>query len=134
MRLHRPLHGLKRVIDHFEQRHRQHSSHCLLAAAARLSQRIDHLDAEIIAIERRARLLHDEVATKLTEQTNRQLYVLSIMTALFLPPMLVFGYFGMNTGGLPLTQDPLGTAIALGMGVLASVGVWLVLRRVRNSR
>jgi zinc transporter len=130
VRLHRPLRALQRVLEQFDQRHRDHSSHALLAAAARLSQRIDHLDAEVISIERRARLLHDEVATKLTEQTNRQLYVLSILTALFLPPTLVVGVFGMNTGGLPLTQNPVGTAIAIGLGVLASLIVWRVLRRV----
>jgi Mg2+ and Co2+ transporter CorA len=79
-------------------------------------------------------LLHDEVATKLAEQTNRQLYVLSILTALFLPPTLVFGIFGMNTGGLPLTQNPTGTVIALVLGALASLVVWLMLRRVDIRR
>ena len=34
-------------------------------------------------------------------KTNRHLYILSIMTAFLLPPTLVTGFFGMNTGGLP---------------------------------
>ena len=45
-----------------------------------------------------------EGAVKLADQTNRHLCVLSIMTALFLPPALIVGALGMNTGGLPLTQ------------------------------
>ena len=130
VRLHRPLTALRRVLEQFEQRHRRHSSHELLAAAARLSQRVDDLDADVISIEERARLLHDEVAAKLADQTNRHLYVLSIMTALFLPPTLIVGALGMNTGGLPLTQAPAGFTVAIGLCVAASTSVWALLRRI----
>jgi zinc transporter len=132
VRLHRPLRSLKDVMEQFERRHRERSSHTLLAAAARLTQRLDHLDGEIVALERRAKMLLDEIATKLAEQTNRQLYVLSILNGLFLPATLVFGFFGMNTGGLPLTQESWGTALGLGIGLAASGAVWYVLQRTRK--
>jgi zinc transporter len=134
VRLHRPLKALQRTLQQFEERHRHRSSHALLAAAARLSQRLDHLDADVVALERRARLLHDEVAAKLTEQTNRHLYVLSVLTSLFLPPTLLVGVFGMNTGGLPLTQNPAGTLVALSLCVGASLVVWMLLRRKGITR
>ncbi len=43
------------------------------------------------------------------EKMNRIMFTLTIISAIFLPMTLITGYFGMNTGGLPLTQDPLGT-------------------------
>ena len=42
---------------------------------------------------------------KSSEQTNRSLHVLAIVTTVFLPASLVAGIFGMNVGGLPLTQN-----------------------------
>jgi magnesium transporter len=37
------------------------------------------------------------------------MYWLTIISAIFLPLTLVTGFFGMNTGGLPFTDDPHGT-------------------------
>jgi zinc transporter len=130
VRMHRPLKALRRVIHQFEQRHQQRSTHAMIDVAARLLQRFDELDSDIVVIQDRARLLQDEVAAKLTDQTNRQLYFLSILTALFLPPTLVVGVFGMNTKGLPLTDDPSGFAIAIGICVASSAIVYDVLRRM----
>ena len=51
------------------------------------------------------------------------------MTAFLLPPTLVTGFFGMNTGGLPLTQDPTGFMIAIGLVVMATaMFYWVMLR------
>ena len=117
------------MIGQFEQRHAQRS-HAMVAVAARLLQRFDELDNDIVVIQDRAKLLHDEVSAKLTDQTNRQLYFLSILTALFLPPTLVVGVFGMNTKGLPLTEDPSGFTIAMAICVASSAIVYGVLRRM----
>lgn len=130
VRMHRPLKALRRVISQFEQRHQRRSDHAMVEVAARLLQRFDELDSDIVVIQDRAKLLHDEVSAKLTDQTNRQLYFLSILTALFLPPTLVVGVFGMNTKGLPLTDTPNGFVIAMTICVAASAIVYGVLRRM----
>jgi zinc transporter len=129
VRMHRPLNALRRVTLQFEQRH-QGKSHAMLAIAARLLQRFDELDNDIVMIQDRARLLHDEVSAKLTDQTNRQLYVLSILSALFLPPTLVVGVFGMNTKGLPLTDSPDGFLLAMVLCAMSSAMVYGILRRL----
>ncbi len=105
VRMHRPLKALRRVIGQFEQRHAQRS-HAMVAVAARLLQRFDELDNDIVVIQDRAKLLHDEVSAKLTDQTNRQLYFLSILTGVVPAADPGVGVFGMNTKGLPLTDDP----------------------------
>jgi zinc transporter len=43
----------------------------------------------------------EEIAARLAENTGHNLYVLSILTAVFLPMTLVTGIFGMNVAGLP---------------------------------
>ena len=54
--------------------------------------------------------LHDFYRAKVDERMNRNMYWLTILSAIFLPLALVTGFFGMNTGGLPFTEDPAGTA------------------------
>lgn len=56
---------------------------------------------EIAELYERAKLLQEELASRLAENTGRNLYVLSILTAVLLPMTLVTGIFGMNVGGLP---------------------------------
>ena len=60
---------------------------------------------ELNAIEQREGALESEIATRLGEETNRNLYILSVVTAIFLPMTLITGIFGMNVAGLPGLQD-----------------------------
>lgn len=134
VRLHRPLTAMRRVLKQFEQRHPADTGHELLPAVSRLNQRFDDLDGDVATLQERARLLQDEVAAKLAERTNRHLYVLSMITALLLPPSLVAGLFGMNLPGLPFAHSTHGLAFALSLGVASSVVVYLALRRMGVSR
>jgi zinc transporter len=122
-KLHRQQRGLRRA----------------LAAAARdrvpfpadltdLLERHAHIDHEFESIEARARLFHDEIDAKLAAETNRQLYRLSALTALFLPPALVAGLFGMNLEGMPWAGSPWGFLLATAAAVGSSVAVWFFLR------
>jgi zinc transporter len=134
VRLHRPLTAMRRVLKQFEQRHPADAEHELLSSVSRLNQRFDDLDGDVGTLQERARLLQDEVAAKLAERTNRHLYVLSMITALLLPPSLVAGIFGMNLPGLPFAHGTHGLAFALLLGVASSVAVYLMLRRMGVAR
>jgi zinc transporter len=68
-------------------------------------ERLDMLGHDLDLVQDRARLLQDELANKQAERTNHNLYVLSIVTAIFLPITLITGVFGMNVGGLPGLQS-----------------------------
>lgn len=70
--------------------------------------RLDAVGHDLDLAQERARQLQDERAAALAEITNRNLYVLSIFTAIFLPMTLVTGVFGMNVGGLPGVENPSG--------------------------
>jgi magnesium transporter len=43
------------------------------------------------------------------EKMNKMIYILTIISAVFLPLNLVVGFFGMNTGGLPFAEGASGT-------------------------
>ena len=71
------------------------------ATAGALTQRLDELDHEVIELRDRARLLQEELGARVAEQTNRQVRLLAVLTAVFLPPTLIAGLFGMNLAGAP---------------------------------
>jgi zinc transporter len=92
-------------------------------------QAVEHLDSiaqDLELVQERARLLQEEIAARLGEATNRNLYLLSVMTTVLLPINLITGIFGMNTGGLPWAQDEHGfwrVLIFMSIGVVVSLNV-----------
>ena len=55
------------------------------------------------------------------------------MSALLLPGSLVVGVFGLNTGGLPLSDSPAGFIAALGIGIAATAFFYWALLRAGAS-
>jgi zinc transporter len=96
----------------------------------RLTSRLEAVDHDIYALQDRARLLHEEIDSKLSSETNRHLYILSIMTAFLLPPTLVTGFFGMNTAALPFTEGSGGTEYAFALIIASVLLAWWLLKRV----
>ncbi len=128
VRLHRQLVGLHSVFSRFERLSREKIPPKLLEAAHRLAMRLDTLHHDLHAVQERARLLQDEVSAKQAAEANRLLYIISILTALLVPPTLVTGIFGMNTGGLPLKENEFGTLYALSLCLASAIGVYLFMR------
>ncbi len=89
------------------------------------AERMMRLGEELDAIRDRAQIVHDQVTDNRAERMNRQMLVLSIVAALFLPLGLLTGLLGINVGGIPGTNDP--WAFAIVCGILVGVGgaqVW----------
>jgi zinc transporter len=99
--------------------------------AGRLTSRLEAVDHDVYALQDRARLLHEEIDSKQSSETNRHLYILSLMTAFLLPPSLVTGFFGMNTSGMPFEHGETGTTFAVIFIALSIAIAWWVLRRAR---
>ena len=77
---------------------------------------------ELDALRDRAQVIHDQIMDERSERMNRQMLVLTVVAALFLPISFLTGLFGMNVGGLPLEQNPFGFAI-----IVAAMAVILIL-------
>ncbi len=87
-------------------------------------ERLNGIAQDLELVQERARLLQEEIAGRLNEATNGNLYLLSVMTTVLLPINLITGIFGMNTGGLPWAEHPSGFwwVIALmAVGVVTSL-------------
>ena len=137
VRLHRQITGLAAVFHRLEVDGATDDVHGpAVAAAARLAQRLDALDRDMTLQAERARLLQEEVSERIAEATNRQLYTLSVLSALFLPPTFVTGLFGMNVKGLPFTDDLHGFWTVCVMAAVSAVAVYAVIRSlgVRGPR
>ena len=130
VRLHRQLASLRLLLKRFEVSDDVVLSAGLTLNTDRLAQRLDDLDQEVVATQERARLLHDEISARLSDESARNINALAIITALFLPPSLVAGIFGMNTSGLPFADSPHGTLLAIGIGGLAAAFAYWLLRRL----
>jgi zinc transporter len=82
---------------------------------------LSFLTDEAAELYERAKLLQEELASRLAEDTGRNLYVLAILSAVFLPMTLITGIFGMNVSGLPGLHSP--AAFWLVMLLIVGVGV-----------
>lgn len=130
VRLHRQLSGLRAVFHRLEQQNINELKPGLQLRAGKLAQRLDSLDHRVVEMRERSRLLQEELHLKIEEQGNDSLRVLSVLTALLLPPTLITGIFGMNTKGLPLTDVETGFLWAAGLIVVSSLAAYLIMKRV----
>jgi zinc transporter len=81
-------------------------------------------------LQERIKLLQEEIAAQLNEQTNRSLYTLTIVTVLALPINIMAGLFGMNVGGIPLNQHEHGFLIVVCIIITFTVlAAWLAFRK-----
>jgi len=62
----------------------------------------------------RAQITHEELSQQLSEEAGNRMYLLSIVTAIFLPLGFLTGLLGINVGGIPGADNPLGFAIVCG--------------------
>ena len=88
--------------------------------------------SDTASLVERVKQLQEELAALVSEQTNRTLFLLTMVTVLALPINLVAGLFGMNVGGIPLSQHPYGFFFVLSPLLLltALLAYWaFVMRR-----
>ena len=84
--------------------------------------------ADSVALVERIRLLQEELTALLNERTNQTLFILTVVTVLALPLMIIPGFFGMNVRGIPFAERPGGfwivVFIVVGIVSLAVALAW----------
>jgi zinc transporter len=78
---------------------------------------------DIGALQERIKLLQDESAARVAEENNRSLFILTMVTVLALPINLVSGLMGMNVGGVPFNQHPLGFWLVLALIAMVTAAI-----------
>ncbi|WP_295533095.1 zinc transporter ZntB [uncultured Thioclava sp.] len=86
-----------------------------------------------------AQVLREELSSQLSDRVNRNTFVMSVVTSIFLPLGFLTGLFGVNLGGMPGLQSPVAFGLLV-VGcvvlVIAQLGVmglvrWVLRRAVR---
>jgi len=88
------------------------------AALREQSDRIARYVEDLDLVRERAMVLQEELLNRNVEQQNARMYVLAILSAIFLPITFITGLFGMNVAGLPGTQD--GRAFVVVVAIMAA--------------
>jgi zinc transporter len=88
---------------------------------------------DLAALQERTKLLQEEIVAHTTEQTNRSVFLLTIVTVLALPINIIAGLFGMNVGGIPLAQEPHGFWIVVVIiAIFAGIAFWYSFKKQRD--
>jgi len=65
------------------------------------SDRVVRLVEALDVVKERALVVKDDIANDVAESTNRTLYILAMISAVFLPLSFLTGLLGINIGGMP---------------------------------
>ncbi|MCW8870182.1 MAG: zinc transporter ZntB [Proteobacteria bacterium] len=96
-----------------------------------------HLDKFIQLIENldlmreRALMLQEHFMANISHEQNSRLYLLAIVSAIFLPLTFLSGLFGMNVGGMPGLQNPWAFAYVALFSVLLTGGLLIWFKKSR---
>lgn len=79
----------------------------------------------------RASIAQEELASRMSEQMDSRMYILSITAVVFLPLTFITGLLGINVGGIPGAQHQWGFAIVCALMAIM-FGVTLFVLRKKN--
>jgi len=94
-----------------------------------ISERTARFVDDIDSARDRAAVTQEELSNRLSEQMNKTMYILAIITGIFLPLGLVTGLLGINVGGIPGTQNKYGFAIVCSLIILMALIQYLIFKR-----
>lgn len=103
--------------------HRRQLHECLI----NITRYVEDLDA----IRERAQIVKDEIANTLADRLNKNMYVLSVVAAIFLPLGFLTGLLGINVGGIPGAENDNAFYIFLGMLLVIVVLQVAIFRKLR---
>ncbi|EKF74910.1 magnesium/cobalt transporter CorA [Alcanivorax hongdengensis A-11-3] len=94
-------------------------------------ERLQRLLEDLDAAREHATLLQEEVFSVQNEAINDRMYLLAMISALFMPLGFLTGLFGINVGGLPGTENDAAFWWFVAAMVAVAVGVLLWMRKRR---
>ncbi len=104
-------------LSWFEDRHRRN----LQENHDRITRYVEDLDT----MRERAQIIKDELAALLADAMNKNMYLLSVIAAIFLPLGFLTGLLGINVGGIPGADN--GDAFFFVCGVMGVIVVGQIL-------
>ncbi|WP_120542445.1 CorA family divalent cation transporter [Corallococcus terminator] len=93
------------------------------------AERASSLLKELDALVERARVLHEDEKARQDDKSQRILYLLTIISGVFLPLSFITGLLGVNLGGIPGTQWNGAFLLLVLVLIVLAVMEWRALRR-----
>lgn len=93
----------------------------------RITRFIEDLDA----IRDRSQILQDELSSALSSRLNKNIYVLSVITAIFMPLSFLSGLLGMNVAGIPHADHPMAFLTVCALAALVVLTEITLFRRLK---
>lgn len=84
---------------------------------------------ELNSLAERASLINEATMNHSAEQANNRMYVLSMITAIFLPLSFVTGLLGINVGGMPGSDNDLAFWWVVGIIFIVALFQWFFFKR-----
>jgi zinc transporter len=100
-----------------------------LADLRRSAEEFSVAVADCATLVERAKLVQEELAAMVNEQTNRSLFLLTFVTVIFLPFNVIGSLFGMNVGGIPLAKSHAGFWVIIFLVTIVTIGIARILLR-----
>jgi len=89
--------------------------HQLVESYNHVTRYVEDLDA----IRERSQIVKDELANILSDRLNKNMYILSVIAAIFLPLGFLTGLLGLNVGGIPGAENS--EAFYMVCGILTAI-------------
>ena len=96
-----------------------------------VADRVTRMTEDIDAARERAMVLQDQLTDQRAEEMNRNMMVLSVVAAIFLPLGFLTGLFGINVGGMPGVDDPAAFWMVVASCSVIGVALLLVFRLMK---
>lgn len=119
------------ALDAFYRLSRQTLEERLVFDLHEQTDRIIRYVEDLDLVRERCLVLQEELMNRIAQEQNARMYMLSIVTVIFLPISFITGMFGMNVAGLPGLEEPLAFILVAGaMGaIVAGVVIYLRTRK-----
>lgn len=99
----------------------------LREAADRVTRMVEELDA----VRERCAVLNDQLLDQRAEEMNRNMFILSVIAAVFLPLGFLTGLLGVNVGGIPGADNNYAFLVLCIIMVLVGIGILAIFRKLK---
>lgn len=99
----------------------------LLESLDRVTRYLEDLDAT----RERGQIIKDELGNALSDRMNRNLYMLSVVAAIFLPLGFLTGLLGINVGGIPGSDTSDAFLMFCGILIVVVIGQIALFKRLK---
>lgn len=93
----------------------------------RLTRHVEELDV----IRERTQIVQDELSNQLTARLNKNIFILSAISAIFIPLSFVTGLFGINVMGIPGAHSDNAFAIFSGLLIMVFLVQILIFKKLK---